>query len=206
MKKQIKQVQAFSDVFGVPYRTRPGGIEIKAQKQRIYLLEEEIQELDDAIRANDIVEIADAIVDIAYVLCGGVLEFGLQKKFVEYGRVFANFDRYTPEQIKSAILKGFRAQIEALHYYAETGKFSGIIDVLNAQQDWVYFSLDFYDLSPIFEDLFDEVHRTNMAKLHDGKVVKDPMTAKVQKPADWQPPNLKKIIETYFINNQNKSK
>jgi predicted HAD superfamily Cof-like phosphohydrolase len=206
MKKQIKQVQSFSDVFGVPYRTRPGGIEIKAQKQRTYLLEEEVDELNDAMQANDIVEIADALVDIAYVLCGGVLEFGLQKRFVEHDKIAGNFDRYTPEQIKFAILKGFRIEIEKLHDYAETGKFSGIIDVLNTLQDWVYFSLDFYDLSPIFEDLFDEVHRTNMAKLHDGKVVKDPMTAKVKKPADWKAPNLKKIIETYFNNNQNKTK
>jgi predicted HAD superfamily Cof-like phosphohydrolase len=42
-------------------------------------------------------------------------------------------------------------------------------------------------------DIFKEVHRSNMAKLVDGKVLRRP-DGKVQKPAGWTPPNIKAIL------------
>lgn len=48
---------------------------------RVNLLAEEVKELQEAIEAKDIVEIADALCDIQYVLSGAVLEFGLGEKF-----------------------------------------------------------------------------------------------------------------------------
>ena len=44
---------------------------------RVSLLEEEVQELADAIKDNDLVEVADALADIQYVLSGAVHEFGM---------------------------------------------------------------------------------------------------------------------------------
>ena len=46
------------------------------------LISEELRELKEAIEDNDIVEIADALCDIQYVLSGAVHEFGLCEKFV----------------------------------------------------------------------------------------------------------------------------
>ena len=48
---------------------------------RINLLQEELDELKDAIADNDLVEVADALCDIQYVLSGAILEFGLADKF-----------------------------------------------------------------------------------------------------------------------------
>jgi len=205
MKKQIAQVKAFNDVFGVEYRTRPGGIPILAQKQRIVLLDEEIKELHDAIDAHDIIEIADAVVDIAYVLCGGVLEFGLTKPFIAHNPKHGkpNYDSQYGYGMQLAAL--MKLEINRFHEITERGEFRGIIQILTDLKDWIYLCLDLYELTPIFEKLFDEVHRTNMAKLHDGKVVKDPVTAKIQKPEGWQAPDLESIINKHF-NNQNKSK
>jgi predicted HAD superfamily Cof-like phosphohydrolase len=42
-----------------------------------------LDELKEAIAANDLVEIADALCDLQYVLSGAVLEFGMGEKFVE---------------------------------------------------------------------------------------------------------------------------
>jgi predicted HAD superfamily Cof-like phosphohydrolase len=41
--------------------------------------------------------------------------------------------------------------------------------------------------------LFAEVHRSNMAKLVDGKVIRR-SDGKVQKPEGWAPPNVKSIL------------
>ena len=50
-------------------------------KLRISLIEEELRELEEAVNNRDIIEIADALCDIQYVLSGAVLEFGLGAKF-----------------------------------------------------------------------------------------------------------------------------
>ncbi len=48
---------------------------------RISLLAEELDELRQAIADENLVEIADALCDLQYVLSGAVLEFGLGEKF-----------------------------------------------------------------------------------------------------------------------------
>lgn len=50
---------------------------------RVTLLQEELDELKKAIEEKDIVEIADALVDLQYVLSGAVIAFGLQEMFAE---------------------------------------------------------------------------------------------------------------------------
>jgi predicted HAD superfamily Cof-like phosphohydrolase len=48
---------------------------------RVALIAEELKELEVAILNKDIVEVADALCDIQYVLSGAILEFGLGEKF-----------------------------------------------------------------------------------------------------------------------------
>ncbi len=48
---------------------------------RVSLLAEELDELREAISQNDLVEVADALCDLQYVLSGAILEFGLADKF-----------------------------------------------------------------------------------------------------------------------------
>ncbi|HCW08877.1 MAG TPA: hypothetical protein DGG95_16090 [Cytophagales bacterium] len=50
-------------------------------KLRVALIAEELKELEHAIADKNIVEVADALCDIQYVLSGAILEFGLGEKF-----------------------------------------------------------------------------------------------------------------------------
>ncbi len=85
--KKFKEPQALNDVadfhntFGLPIKDQPTIPETNRCELRINLLEEELQELKDAIMAGDLVEVADAFCDIQYVLSGAILEFGLGDKF-----------------------------------------------------------------------------------------------------------------------------
>lgn len=79
----LNQVGEFHDTFNVPVLDKP---EIPSEQRcelRINLIQEELSELKEAIEDGDIVEIADALCDLQYVLSGSVLEFGLGDKFVE---------------------------------------------------------------------------------------------------------------------------
>jgi predicted HAD superfamily Cof-like phosphohydrolase len=46
-------------------------------------MEEENEEYLEAALGNDIVEVADALGDMLYILCGTILEHGMQHKIVE---------------------------------------------------------------------------------------------------------------------------
>lgn len=77
----IEKVKEFHLKFGHPVSENIG-IPIKEIGElRIALLQEELNELAEAIKENDIVAAADALADLQYVLSGAILCFGLQDKF-----------------------------------------------------------------------------------------------------------------------------
>lgn len=79
--QSLQLVKAFHDTFQHPVLKNPQIPDEKRCKLRVELIAEELKELEEAIKDNDIVEIADALCDIQYVLSGAVLEFGLGDKF-----------------------------------------------------------------------------------------------------------------------------
>ena len=79
----LNQVAEFHRTFNAPILDTPQIPSKERCELRVSLLQEELNELQQAIADNDIVEIADALCDLQYVLSGAVLEFGLGDKFVE---------------------------------------------------------------------------------------------------------------------------
>ena len=77
----LNQVGEFHKTFQHPILTTPQIPSEDRCKLRVSLIAEELDELKEAIEANDLVEVADALCDIQYVLSGAVLEFGLGEKF-----------------------------------------------------------------------------------------------------------------------------
>ena len=78
----LNQVAEFHKTFHAPVLETP---QIPSKERcvlRINLLQEELDELKEAIEQNDLTEVADALCDLQYVLSGAVLEFGLGEKFV----------------------------------------------------------------------------------------------------------------------------
>ena len=77
----LNLVAEFHKTFKHPIITSP---EIPSENRcqlRVALIAEELKELEVAILEKDIVEVADALCDIQYVLAGAILEFGLGEKF-----------------------------------------------------------------------------------------------------------------------------
>ena len=77
----LNQVAEFHRTFKHPIVEKPAIPSSKRCELRVELLSEELKELAQAIKENDIVEIADALCDIQYVLSGAILEFGMGSKF-----------------------------------------------------------------------------------------------------------------------------
>jgi predicted HAD superfamily Cof-like phosphohydrolase len=79
----LNQVADFHRTFNAPILDTPQIPSEQRCQLRVSLLQEELNELSQAIKDKDLVEIADALCDIQYVLSGAVLEFGLGDKFVD---------------------------------------------------------------------------------------------------------------------------
>lgn len=77
----LNLVSEFHRTFKHPILPSPSVPSEDRCKLRVALIAEELKELEEAIREKDIVEIADALCDIQYVLSGAILEFGLGEKF-----------------------------------------------------------------------------------------------------------------------------
>ena len=83
MNKQIEHVRKFHEVYEAPVLESPSMPSKERMELRHRLLSEELQEYKEACQSNDLVEVADSLVDLAYILFGTVLEHGLQDHFVE---------------------------------------------------------------------------------------------------------------------------
>ena len=77
----LNQVAEFHKTFNAPILNTPQIPSKERCELRVSLLQEELNELQEAIADKNIVEIADALCDLQYVLSGAVLEFGLGEKF-----------------------------------------------------------------------------------------------------------------------------
>ena len=77
----LNQVAEFHKTFKHPILESPQIPSEDRCKLRVLLIAEELEELQEAIKDRDIIEIADALCDIQYVLSGAILEFGLGEKF-----------------------------------------------------------------------------------------------------------------------------
>ncbi len=84
MKKQIKHVEKFHDTFGIPNEYSPvAAIKEELIQLRFKLMAEENEEYLEAALAGDKTEVADALGDMLYILCGTILSHGMQHKIEE---------------------------------------------------------------------------------------------------------------------------
>jgi predicted HAD superfamily Cof-like phosphohydrolase len=83
MNDFLEKVKCFHEMFNAPVLGTPQIPSKERCDLRINLMQEELNEIKEAIENNDFVEISDGLCDLMVVLCGSILEFGLGDKFNE---------------------------------------------------------------------------------------------------------------------------
>lgn len=84
MKRRIEAVTEFHEAFGLGIKNTPtADIGEDRNMLRFNLMKEENEEYLEAAKDNDLVEVADALGDMLYILCGTIIEHGMQDKIVE---------------------------------------------------------------------------------------------------------------------------
>jgi len=84
LKKVIEHVETFHSAFGIKNNYSPtSNLTAEDVMLRYKLMREENEEYLEAAQKGDLVEIADALGDQLYILCGTILRHGLQDKIAE---------------------------------------------------------------------------------------------------------------------------
>ena len=73
----FSQVGVFMKTFGQEVKDKPSFSTDKINKLRIDLIKEELNELTEAMKNKDLIEVADALTDILYVTYGAGHAFGI---------------------------------------------------------------------------------------------------------------------------------
>ncbi|SVD80206.1 uncharacterized protein METZ01_LOCUS433060, partial [marine metagenome] len=73
----FEDVKTFMETFGQMVRTKPQFPDEKTMQLRFNLIEEELNELEQAMQTRNLKEIADALTDILYVTYGAGYAYGI---------------------------------------------------------------------------------------------------------------------------------
>lgn len=109
MTEEQSMVRDFHERFGAVVSDRPTWCGEDVHRLRVALIEEELAEFRNAGEAHDLVEIADALADLLYVVYGAGVTYGidLEPVFSEIHR--SNMSKGDPEVVRrpdGKILKG----------------------------------------------------------------------------------------------------
>ena len=102
MKHQIEAVKIFHETYKLNYKETPTtDIGLEKIKLRFNLMAEENEEYFEAANNNDLIEVADALGDMLYILCGTIISHGFQSK------IEAIFDEITNSiiSIRNSVLR-----------------------------------------------------------------------------------------------------
>ena len=84
MIKYTDAVHEFHTAFGLGIKNEPtADLGVAKNLLRFNLMKEENEEYLEAANANDLVEVADALGDMLYILAGTIIEHGMQYKIAE---------------------------------------------------------------------------------------------------------------------------
>lgn len=120
------------------------------------------------------------------------------KSLLEFNNAFEipalNEPGLGPDELIELRIKLLTEEVEE---YAEAARSGDLVEVLDALADIGYIlagTIINHGMQHIYDAAFDEVHRSNMAKLVDGKVLRRE-DGKVMKPEGWTPPRLAQFLE-----------
>ncbi|WP_443939870.1 hypothetical protein [Pedobacter sp. MW01-1-1] len=111
----LNQVAEFHTTFKHPVLENPTIPAKQRANLRVSLLAEELKELQEAIEQDNLVEVADALCDLQYVLAGAIHEFGLGGKFKTL------FDEVHRSNMSKACKTIEEAEHTIKHYFEKDG-------------------------------------------------------------------------------------
>jgi predicted HAD superfamily Cof-like phosphohydrolase len=127
MKKPLEHVKIFHKAFGLDVsEVQKADLGLDKNMLRYKLMQEENEEYLEAASQGDLVEVADALGDMLYILCGTIISHGMQHKIEE---VFEEIHRSNMSKLDEngePIYRKDGKVLKGLHYFKP--KLKNILD------------------------------------------------------------------------------
>jgi predicted HAD superfamily Cof-like phosphohydrolase len=175
---ELDLVKAFHIKYKIPILDNPEMVKKERIDLRITLLNEEIKELEEAHAVGNIEEIAKEATDVLYVVLGTALELGYHPYFESkqlFNGMIANMDK--------------NCTLNRLLQLTENFKRDWSKDYLEQILVGLGAYLNFMGLKNSFNEIINEVHRSNMSKGTNGKPIIR-ADGKIMKGEDFSPADL----------------
>lgn len=126
MNDFLEKVKCFHEMFNAPVLETPQIPSKERCDLRVTLIQEELDEMKEAIENGDVIEIADSLGDLMVVLCGSILEFGMGDKFNE---IFENIHNSN----MSKACTSHQEALETLSHYKQKDGTEGRYEEVNGK-------------------------------------------------------------------------
>tara|TARA_Y100000994_G_C15460941_1_gene346794 strand:+ start:159 stop:545 length:387 start_codon:yes stop_codon:yes gene_type:complete len=118
MIDKILAVKEFHKAFNLNYLENPkADLGLNKNNLRFNLMKEENEEYLEAANNNDLVEVADALGDMLYILCGTIIEHGLQHKIDEIFNEIQNSNMSKLGEDGNPIFRGDGKVLKGPNYF-----------------------------------------------------------------------------------------
>jgi len=191
MTNALELVREFHETYDCRISDVPT-LDVPEKELRLNLIVEEVHELRDAIREDDLVETFDALLDIIWVTYGALLTFGLDKN--ADGDIEPTQPLTPQELIAELVYECHRLDTALMVFEDINHVYSSLLRIL----ELCYGAILTFGLP--FEQGIEEVARSNRSKLGlDGKPIYRESDRKVLKGPNYSPPDLKRILHAAQI-------
>lgn len=184
------RVAEFHRVFDQHISSVPSLPGVRERGLRMRLLLEELDEFCKAYDDADLIEMADGLADICYIIAGTCVSYGIcpDGAFVSPFEVLGQMTLFYNHKLDRLLREDFAAYMEA--------EMQNDLDAIKRclmQMMMSVFGVALHLGIPL-NAVFTEVHRSNMEKAPGG-IVRYRDDGKIIKPEGWQPPDIKSILE-----------
>lgn len=182
----LAQVKEFNETFGVAMSSTPT-TRVPAAGLRYELIREELEELHKAIEELDIIEIADALGDIQYVVDGATLVFGLEGEVPTGSSYLENYGIRGSSDVEIILF--------SLHSAILFNNLTSVVRVLDKINSEVRLMAESFGID--LDAVVYAIHKSNMSKLgEDGKPVYREGDRKVLKGPNYKTPtdDIRRIV------------
>jgi len=188
----------FHNTYNCYIQNFPGLPDNNIRQLRKKLLNEEFNEYLHAMATYNRVEIADALGDMTYILFGTLISYG-----IEINEYFNTIDSFLLESeglsLDEIFINTKKSIITAFDIYIDSEDQNDLDKIRNSLSD-LLFNIEVasrvYNIP--LEDVFNEIHRSNMSKLDDNGKPIYREDGKVLKGKNYSPPDISKIINKHL--------
>ena len=118
MKRKIECVEEFHEIYKLGNSKNPiGKLENEKEKLRFELMKEENEEYLEAAEKGNVIEIADALGDMLYILCGTIIEHGMQNVIEEVFEEIHKSNLYKLDENRKPIYREDGKVIKGPNYF-----------------------------------------------------------------------------------------